>query len=603
MIMAVQRLVASITGMAGLAWQANRWALVGDGAITLAQGLLPLGAAWVMKSVLDLVARDLMGDRTGTLIPGLIAFLVIQAGLSIASQICPPISAYLAAELGRRLRLCVELAVLSKVSTFVGIGYSETPRFYDTISLASQGAQFGPQQCHRTLTDLLRNVVVLTGFLVLLVSFSPSLAWLVVLSALPRLVADTKLGRLRSRMAKTSSPKERELTYYGVVLSGGPYAREVCMLGLAGHFLQRWQSTLHALHAAQRRQSRRELHVDTLLACLSSITTTAAFAVVVSQAIGSRISIGDVSLYLSAVGNLQSALGGIIAACARLNEGGVFYGHFLHLLSLPQPIAVPRSPRPIAPLRFAIEMRSVSFRYPDNRSWVLQGVDFAIPAGKCVALVGDNGAGKSTLVKLLTRLYDPTDGHILWDGIDIREFDPAELRREMAVAFQDFMQYDLKARENIGLGNLPKMDDLPAVQEAARLAGIHDVLAGLPEGYETMLSLWFGADARGHNLSRGEWQKLVLARLFISDASLIIMDEPTSSLDAKSETETIRRSVEQWAGRTCLIVSHRFSTTRAADLVAVLHGGRITEYGSHDCLLALGGAYSRLYTMQSKHYR
>ncbi|MFZ6026956.1 MAG: ABC transporter ATP-binding protein [Chloroflexota bacterium] len=298
-----------------------------------------------------------------------------------------------------------------------------------------------------------------------------------------------------------------------------------------------------------------------------------------------------------------SKLDFVMGSC--INE---LFADIAELMALPQPIAIPAEPRPAAPLRNALELRGVSFRYSTEHPWVLKDVSLTLPAGSCLALVGLNGAGKTTLVKLLTRMYDPVEGQILWDGVDIREFDPADLRCYMGAIFQDFVHYDLTAFENLALGDVERLQvgrlNVEEVEDAARKAGVHDALAALPHGYDTVLSRWLADEGQGADLSGGEWQKLALARLFMREnASLLILDEPTSALDAQAEYDVYNRFVDLVNGRTSLLISHRFSTVRMADAIAVLEDGRIVEYGSHDDLCAVGNTYARLYNIQAERYR
>ena len=253
-----------------------------------------------------------------------------------------------------------------------------------------------------------------------------------------------------------------------------------------------------------------------------------------------------------------------------------------------------------APILEGIEFRGVSFRYPGTAVWVLQDVTLHIPAGRRIALVGPNGAGKTTLVKLLTRLYDPTKGRILLDGVDLREYDQTSLRQRIGVIFQDFVQYHLTARDNIGFGQVEALEDRPRVVAAAEKGGAHPIIEKLPDGYEA----WLGRRwEKGHELSGGEWQKVALSRAFMRDAEVLVLDEPTASLDAEAEYEVFRRFGELTAGKIAVLISHRFSTVRMVDRIAVLEAGRITEMGSHEELLALGGTYSHLFTLQAQAYR
>lgn len=261
-------------------------------------------------------------------------------------------------------------------------------------------------------------------------------------------------------------------------------------------------------------------------------------------------------------------------------------------------------PQPVPTLQHGLELQNVSFRYHDDQPWVLQNVNLFIPAQACLALVGLNGAGKTTLVKLLLRFYDPTEGQILWDGMDIRRFDPQALRQQMGAIFQDFMRFDLTVQENIGLGDARYVASRERVQQAARRSGAHNMIQNLPHGYETELTLMFANGKSPVDLSGGQWQKIALARLFMrQEADLLILDEPTAALDAEAEHDLFEHFVELVNGRTTLLISHRFSTVKMADCIAVLADGRIVEHGSHEDLLTRGVQYARLYTLQAEKYQ
>jgi ATP-binding cassette, subfamily B, bacterial len=372
---------------------------------------------------------------------------------------------------------------------------------------------------------------------------------------------------------------------------------------LGDWLLTRLSQILLELHEMKRRQEIREIKWQFPIYLLSKVVASGAFIFIAVQAVRGLLSIGDVTLYMGAVSSVQGTLSHIIFALAGINENVLFYRQYMRLMALPSDIPTPAAAQPVPPLRQGIELRNVSFRYAKSRPWVLRHANLFIPAGQCLALVGLNGAGKTTLVKLLTRLYDVSEGAILWDGIDIRHFDPAALRQQMGVIFQDFARYNLTLRENIGLGDVAHLDDEARIRQAGRQAGLADVIQKLPRGYDTVLSRWLVEEAdAGGDLSGGQWQKVALARLFMRQAALHILDEPTAALDAQAEHEIFEQFVTLTAGRTSLLISHRFSTVSMADLVAVIENGRITEYGSHADLMAAGGSYARLYRLQANKY-
>ncbi len=314
--------------------------------------------------------------------------------------------------------------------------------------------------------------------------------------------------------------------------------------------------------------------------------------------------VGDLTVFLAAVAGVQVALSTAVQQISGMHEALLLFGHYVAVTASP---AVPVSAGPAEALKTVVVLHDVWFRYSQEQDWVLRGVDLTIPFGHSVALVGLNGSGKSTIVKLLCRFHEPTRGRVTWDGTDLRDIDPARLRRRISAVFQDFQDYDLPARENIGVGDLRALGDLPRLCEAARMAGVHDTLAALPHGYDTPLTrlyFWDSDRPSGVRLSGGQWQRVALARALLRhDSDLVILDEPSSGLDAEAETEIHRALRSRRAGRTTLLISHRLNTVRDADVIAVLDGGRVTELGEHRDLMRRNGLYARLFHKQSIGYR
>jgi len=570
-------------------------------ALEVAQGLLPLATAWIAKILFDLLGQSLSGEGEPVALASVAWVVALQAAILLIGQALTPLAAYFQAEMARGVSLRVQEMVYRKVNGFYGLAYFEDPRFHDILRLAQQGAEQRPLEALNVLTTLLRSLATLLGFTGALLALSPVLVLVVAVAAVPQLLVELRIGRQRFALAQENSPVERRLLTYRLALSLDRFAKELRLFGLGEYFLRALLGLQRRLQETQRTQQRRHLILGTLPGALASLVSAGAFLFVVTQAFARRLTLGDVTLYTAAVSQMQSSVRSLLRGLAQLHESCLFFAQFERLLAMPQPLAVAATPAPVPPLERGIAFRNVSFRYGDDRPWVLRNLDLELPAGSCTALVGLNGAGKTTLVKLLTRLYDPTGGEILWDGVDLRDFDPAELRTRIGAVFQDFARYDLSARENIGVGDLAAIDDLERIREAAVHAGVAEVIERLPNGYETFLNRWLADGEAGAELSGGEWQKVAIARLFLRRAKLLILDEPTAALDARAESELYDHFVELMTGRTTLLISHRFTTVRVADRIAVLDGGSIREEGTHRELMALGGSYADLYRRQMRH--
>jgi ATP-binding cassette subfamily B protein len=419
------------------------------------------------------------------------------------------------------------------------------------------------------------------------------------------LAAEVWLSRRRAAMLVGIGPNERREFFFQDLLLSAQAAKEIRLFGLAGHLrgLMREQRT--AADAERRRSDRRETAVQSVMGGASALLAGAGLVWALLETLGGGRTVGDVSLFVAAVAGVQASITGLVGEVATIHQQALLFGHYLSVLTAPPDLRVRPEPGAVPELRRGIEFRDVWFRYSAEHEWALRGVSFTIPYGHSVGLVGRNGAGKSTVVKLLCRMYDPERGAILWDGVDLRDVDPAQLRRRIGSVFQDYMTYDMSAADNIGLGDLDAMGDRERITAAAGRAGADGFVGALPRGYDTLLSrIFLDGGETGVHLSGGQWQRLALARAYLRGGrDLLILDEPSSGLDAEAEHEIHSGLRRHRAGRTNLLISHRLGSIREADLIVVLDEGRVAERGSHADLLRLGGLYASLFAIQAEGYQ
>ncbi|MEV4109853.1 ABC transporter ATP-binding protein [Nonomuraea sp. NPDC049695] len=564
--------------------------------------MTPVAGAWLTKTVIDESAG---GGSAGT--PVLLALMLGIGAVFLVGQLTQNGVVYLQTELVRRIEFLVQDRLFAKLNQLHGLQPFEQPEFHDRIELAQQAGQVAPRQMVEVAARVIQGVVSLLGFLAALFAVSPGVAALACVAAVPQLVAELRLAKQRVSLEVTISPTERRRFFYSRLQSEPQAAKELRLFGLGDFFRSRMLSELRTIHLAERRLDKRALRVQSMLDVGSTIVMTCALALAGWQVAQGIISPGGIAVFVVGLPAVASSVSTLTIAIGHASEALLMVGHY-HALAEATPDPVRAKPeRPAPPLREAIVFHDVWFRYADDLPWVLRGVTMEIPRGRSMGLVGLNGAGKSTIVKLLARLYEPSKGAITWDGIDLREIDPASLRRRMGAVFQDYMAYDMTASENIGIGDLALMDDPPAVEGAAEKAGIDGAIRRLPRGFRTMLSkLHFGGEDEqsGVQLSGGQWQRLALARMLMrADRDLLTLDEPSAGLDAEAEEHVHRTIHEQTAGTTRLLISHRLNAVRMADQIVVVDDGRIIERGSHDSLMRENGRYAELFRSQAAGYQ
>jgi ATP-binding cassette subfamily B protein/ATP-binding cassette subfamily C protein len=589
-----------LPGTVRLVWAADRRGATAVVAITLALALLPAGIAWVGKLIVDgvvLAARsDLPGDRLRVL-----WLVAAEAGL-VAGQMGASRLLGLRRELLRgALGNSVNERILQKALE-LELRHFEDSEVYDKMQNARREADSRPLSLALQVVTIGQQLVTLTALSGLLWRVSPWSVAVIVAASIPAFLAEARLSGESFRVWTWRAPEGRRLNYLEWILTRDSHVKEVKLYGLGPLVLSRYRSLFGKFFEEDRALARRRLRAGVLFGLVSLGAFYAMYAVMAGRAARAELSLGDLTLYIAVFRQGQAAVQAVLQAVGGLYEDALFMSNLFAYLEIPVGGEAPRRSPPLrpAPGPQPIELRDVSFRYPGKDAWALRHVSLRLEPGEKLGLVGENGAGKSTLVKLLLRLYDPSEGAILYGGVDLRDMDPAELRRRVGAVFQDFVRYQFSAAENIGLGDPERVEDRAHVEAAARRGGADGVIAALPQGYETVLGGWFEA---GHELSAGQWQKLAVARAFMRDqAELLILDEPTASIDAEAEHELFQRFQALAADRSAIVISHRFSTVRIADRIAVLHDGRLEELGPHRELLALGGRYARLFQLQAAGY-
>jgi ATP-binding cassette subfamily B protein len=583
-----------------LVWQTNRWATIGLGFITLGGALLPASQAWVGKLIVDGVVASIQRGAAPEQVRSVFVYLIIElalfllnAGLNHARRL---IQQLIQLQLANRIRGEIIHKALN-----LDLAFFEHPDFYDRLQNARRESGYKPVDLINDTFLIVQNTITLISFAVLLLRFSPWLVVILLITSIPAFVAETRFAEEGFRLLTYRAPETRQINYLSRLLTEDTSAKEIKLFNLGETLLARYMSLFEKFFHEDKSLALRRAVAGFGLGLIATLGFYGSYAWIVWQTVHGRISLGDMTLYLTIFRQGQSTFQGILSGIGSIYENNLFMANLFDFLGLkPQmKIAAGTQKLPV-PLRQGIEFLGVGFRYPDSEEWALRDIDLTIHPGEKIALVGPNGAGKTTLIKLLSRLYDPTEGTILIDGIDIRELDPLDLRQRIGVIFQDFVRYHLAASENIGFGQIEALNRLEQIIESARKSGAHSIIENLPDGYQTMLGRWFHG---GHELSVGQWQKIALARAFMRDAEILVLDEPTASLDAETEYEIFRRFQELTVGKMAILISHRFSTVRMADRIAVIQEGRIAEIGSHHDLLNQGGIYGHLFGLQAEGYR
>jgi ATP-binding cassette, subfamily B, bacterial len=580
-----------------LVWSTNPTLLAALAGLTVVAGLLPAGVAFIGAQIVDAVVAARTVPTAGVahvlrlvFIEGLLvaALAGTQRGLSLCQSL-------LRAQLGQRVNVMIlEKALTLELSQF------EDSEFYDKLTRARREASSRPLSLVMRTFGLTQNAISLLSFAALLVRFSPWTVLILLLAGMPAFIAETKFSGDAFRLFRWRSPEARMQSYLEAVLAREDHAKEVKLFGLGPRLLQRYRDIFTRLYREDRALSIRRDGWGFALGLVATATLYGAYVWIALSTVRGAITLGQMTMYLLLFRQGQSAVSAILSAVGGMYEDNLYLSTLYEYLEMP--VARGTGVAVYGPDRAdGVRFEHVNFTYPGATEPALIDINLHLPPGSSLALVGENGSGKTTLIKLLTRLYTPDSGRVLLDGLSLTEWNDEALKARIGVIFQDFTRYQMLVGENVGAGDERYFEDEARWRDAAAKGQAADFIDRLPGGYQTQLGKWF---KEGQELSGGQWQKIALARAFMrTGADVLVLDEPTAAMDARAEAEIFEHFRSLARERITILISHRFSTVRMADQIAVLDRGRIIEQGSHEALMALGGHYAQLFSLQARGYR
>ena len=581
-----------------LIWKTNHWMTGGNIGLRLLKSAVPSALLYIGKEIIDAVLE--LRNHTSGDSSHLWHLVGLELGLVVLSEIITRGIALIDSLLGDLFSNQTSIEIIQHAAT-LDLYQFEDPTFYDKLERARRqttGRTVLMSQVLDQCQDIITVLILGTG----LAAFNPWLILILFVAVIPSFLGESYFNQRVYSLTLGFTPERRELDYLRYIGASDETAKEVKIFGLADFLAERFKRISHKYFLANQAISIKRAWVGLILSSLGTVSYYGAYIFILLQTIGGVITLGTLTFLAGSFDRMRNMLQGIMSRFSRIAESALYLQDYFDYMAIKPMMDVPKhgTGRKVPqPIQIGFTFEDVSFKYMNSEKWAVRHLSFDLKAGEKLALVGENGAGKTTIVKLLARLYEPVEGRILLDGFDLKEYDPVELREMVSVIFQDYIRFQMVASENVAIGRIGRLNDIPLIQEAARKSLADTVIDELPEKYSQMLGKRFGA---GVDLSGGQWQKIALARAYMRESQLLILDEPTAALDARAEHEVFLRFAELTKGKTAVLISHRFSTVRMADRILFLEHGQRLELGTHAELMMEGGKYAELFLLQAKGY-
>lgn len=590
------RALRSLPAFFGLVWETDPTKTAFNAFLRILKAFLPLALLYVGKLIIDeIIALQAGGGSAATLQ----YWIIVELALAVASDVLSRLISLTDALLGDLFANRSSVKLMEHAAT-LDLSQFEDAAFYDKLERARRQTTSRVvlmSQMMEQVQDLLTIALLIAGMALI----SPWLILLLAVSIVPAFLSETYFNRSSYSLARSWTPERRELDYLRFIGASDTTAKEVKIFGLSDFINQRFAQLSHDFYLANRRIAVKRSIWGIVFNTLGTLGYYAAYVVIIADTVSGNISIGDLTFLAGTFMRLRTLMQGVLARFSSIAQSALYLTDLFEFFEMKPLIISPPAPLPFPqPLRVGIQFDNVGFQYPGSGRWAVRHLSFSLQPGEKLALVGENGAGKTTLAKLLARLYEPSEGRILIDGKDLRDYDVHDLRNAIGVIFQDFVRFNFTARDNIAVGRVEARTDIARIDLAAERSLAEQVISKLELGYDQMLGKRFD---KGVELSGGEWQKIALARAYMRDAQILILDEPTAALDARAEYEVFERFMKLTKDKSAVLISHRFSTVRMADRILVLRGGEMEEIGTHQELLGKGGLYAELFNLQAQGYQ